>query len=92
MGTHDLRFLRNFFANLRVFLASLISLMMTLSVECFRRFSLAMAQCGFVVVTILPIQKLKIFSVVFTNFESCISECFNLNTRIVVNDRSSLQS
>ena len=39
-----------------------------------------------------PIQKLKIFSVVFTNFDSCISECFNLNTRIVVNDRSSLQS
>ena len=54
MGTHDLRFLCNFFANLRVFLASLISLMMTLSVECFCRFSLAMAQCGFVVVTINP--------------------------------------
>ena len=93
MGTHDLRFLRNFFANLRVFcLASLISLMMTLSVECFCRFSLAMAQCGFVVVTINLFQKLKIFSVVFTSFDSCISECFNLNTRIVVNDRSSLQS
>ena len=39
-----------------------------------------------------PIQKLKIFSVVFTNFDSCISECFNLNTQIVVNDRSSLHS
>ena len=39
-----------------------------------------------------PIQKLKIFSVVFTNVDSFLSECFNLNTRIVVNDRSSLQS
>ena len=42
MGTHDLRFLRNFFANLRFF--DIINII--------NRFSLAVAQCGFVAVTI----------------------------------------
>ena len=51
MGTHGLRFLRNFFASLR-FLTSLISLMMTLPVEYFCRFQLVMATCGFVAVTL----------------------------------------
>ena len=79
MGTHGLRFLRNFFANLR-FLTSLISLMMTLPVEYFCRFQLVIGYMWFRGSDInlllsnrsemwsnAKIKKLQIFSVVFLN-------------------------
>ena len=91
MGTHDLRFLRNFFCKSSCFFGiniindDIISGVFSPFQPCNGSMWLRGSDNK-------PIQKLKIFSVVFTNFDSCISECFNLNTRIVVNDRSSLQS
>ena len=88
MGTHDLHFLCNFL-QIFFFFTSLISLMVTSSAEYFIVVSsLVMASCGFVAVTVTyccqnlseiwsnaKIQKLQIFSVVLTSFDSFISEC-----------------